>query len=71
MIGRMAIKKPVLQSFDTSNSFLDIAHYRLNIKNFHLFRALHNICSRKSSNIISISDGFHINNIQSEMQQEI
>ena len=71
MFGRMAIKKNIIQIFDTSNSFLDIAHFIYNVKNFHLFRVLHNIWWRKSSNVISISNGFHINNIQSKMQQEL
>ena len=52
----------VLAIFDTSEFFLDIAQFRLNIKNFHSLHVLHNIWPRKSSNIINISDGFHINN---------
>ena len=71
MFVRMATKKTVIQIFDTSNIFLDIAHFRYNVKNFHLFRALHNIWSRKSSNSISISNGFHIDNIQSKMLKEL
>ena len=70
MFGWTAMKNGI-QIFDTSNIFLDIAHFRQSVKNFHLFRALHNIWSRKSSNIICISNGFHINNIQNEIQKEL
>ena len=71
MFGRMAIKKPSFKFSMFLIFFLDIAHFRQNVKNFHLFRSCHNIWPRKSSNIINILDDFYTNNIQSKMQKLI